>query len=300
MTTRTGWGATFRGAVLVTVGVAEIHREPAHASEITTQALLGERLRVLAVRDEGRWLDVRLPDGYRGWLRSWLAAPDIRSWPGTRVVEVDEPLTWLRSAPDAAAEPICDLVIGARLATGPRAPGGWVGARLPDGREGFLPMAHLLGGGPRARSALRRPKKVRDLLLTARRFLGVPYVWGGKSPKGFDCSGLTQLVHGLHDLSIPRDAKEQGHWFARHAEVLNDPLRVPPGGLLFFGKHHRQAGHVGFSLGNGDLLHAQGRVKLQSMDPSNVNYNKDLSALFLVGHSPHPGLVALDSGKRRA
>lgn len=288
-----------RGAsVLVTVGVAEIHRDPAHASEITTQALLGERLRVLATRDGGRWLHVRLPDGYRGWLRSWLAAPDRAGWPGARVVEIDEPLTWLRAAPRAGAEPLADLVVGARLAAGVRAPAGWVGAALPDGRTGFVPARHVLGGRARPKSAARRPKRVADVLATARRFLGVPYVWGGKSPKGFDCSGLTQLVHELHGLAIPRDAKDQARWFAAQGKVVADPLVVPPGGLLFFGASPRRAGHVGFSLGKGEFLHAQGRVKIQSMDASKSNYNNDLAAIFLAGHPPHPGLVALDRRKR--
>jgi cell wall-associated NlpC family hydrolase len=283
------------GSVLVTVGVAEIHREPSHESEITTQALLGERLRVLAVRDGGRWLRVLLPDGYRGWLRSWLAAPDVRGWPGSRVVEVDELLTWLRSAPRASAEPLADLVVGARLAAGGRAPAGWVGAALPDGRAGFVPARHVLGGRARAPGAPRRPKTVRHLLDSARRFLGIPYVWGGKSPKGLDCSGLTQLAHALHDLPLPRDAKDQARWFARHTARLKDPLLVPPGGLLFFGANPRRAGHVGFSLGKGVFLHAQGRVKIQSLDPSKPNYNKDLAGIFLAGHPPHPGLLALDS-----
>lgn len=270
--------------VLVAVSVAEIHREPAHESEIVTQSLMGERLAVLSRVNSGRWLQVRLPDGYRGWVRSWLVCPDVRGWPGPRVAEIDEPVTWIRSAPEEGAEPVSDAVIGVRLPGAPSGTSGWVRVSLPDDRSGFVPAGHLLGRRIRPAAAARRPPRPAALLATARRFLGVPYVWGGRSPRGFDCSGLVQMVHELHGLSIPRDSRDQRRFLSRRRPDLTDPLAVPPGGLLFFGPAPGRTTHVAFSLGKGSILHAQGRVRIQSVDQVNPLYHGDLAALFQVGY----------------
>lgn len=283
---------TRRRRALVNVSVALIHREPAHTSERVTEARMGERPIILAEADSGRWLKVRLEDGYEGWFRSWLAEPDDPSWPGTRVAEVDVPFTWILSKSDATAEPISDVIIGTRLMVSGRVSGGWTPVVLPDGRRGYLPSGDLLRGKPMSAASLRRPARVRALLATARRFTGVPYVWGGKSPHGFDCSGLTQMVHELHGLHLPRDARDQESWLVRRSRAIRDPLLVPPGGLLFFGQRGGVASHVGFSLGGGAFRHAQGRVREQSLDPDNSNYHKDLADIFRCGFPPHPGIPA--------
>lgn len=276
------------------VSVAEVHREPAHESEIVTQSLMGERLAVLERADGDRWLRVRLPDGYRGWIRSWLVCPDDPGWPGERLAEIDQPSTWIRSAPDPAADPVSDVVIGTRL-PGSRAGAGWVTVRLPDGRAGFLPAGDLLRGRLHGAEALRRPAAAAARLATARRFLGVPYVWGGKSPRGFDCSGLVQLVHELHGIRIPRDSRDQRRFLARQGRPVRDPLAARAGSLCFFGPTPVRTTHVGFALGSGGLLHAQGRVRVDSLDPSNANYHKELAALFQVAYELLPPRGGLDS-----
>ncbi|HEX7878817.1 MAG TPA: SH3 domain-containing protein, partial [Candidatus Eisenbacteria bacterium] len=121
------------GKRLIEVSVAAIQKEPSHAAELVTQAVMGVRVRVLDEADGGRWLRVVLPDGYRGWLRAWLAAPDVATWPGPRVAEVDVPWTWVLPAPGRHDEPVSDVVIGTRLAVLGRADGGWQPVALPDG-----------------------------------------------------------------------------------------------------------------------------------------------------------------------
>lgn len=273
------------GTLLVTVSVADIHREPAHQAERVTQAILGERLRVLDAADAGRWYRVRLRDGYRGWIRSWLAVPGRCDWPGPRVAEVDEPFAWIRSEPSAGAEAVSDIVIGTRLKALSAGGPGWLRVALPDGRTGFVSRSCLLRGTARAADGSRRPATAAAVLATARRFLGVPYVWGGRSPKGLDCSGFVQMTLDLHGITIPRDSRDQRAFFERRPAVA-DPRAVPPGGLMFFGRPAGPATHVGFSLGRGLLLHAQGRVRIQSIVPDKSIHNKELSCLFQTGHLP--------------
>lgn len=268
--------------LLVNVSVADIRREPAHESEMTTQALLGWPLRVIARADEGRWFQVRLPDGYKGWIRSWLTTPAPSGWPGQRVGEIDAALTWLRSAPDAAADPVAAVVVGNRLPVLPARHPGWLLLGLPDGRAGWISRSELLGGRPLDVRAPRRPPRVSALLQTARRFMGVPYLWGGRSVTGLDCSGLIQLTLELHGLDIPRDARDQRTHLERYGTCGSDPVAARAGELIFFGKDAARATHVGFATGGGGLLHAQGRVRQDSLDPVNPVFRRDLRELFQV------------------
>jgi len=171
-----------RRRVLIGVSVAAIQKEPAHAAERVTEARMGERPWVLDEADDGRWLKVRLEDGYEGWLRSWLAEKDDVSWPGSRVAEVDVPFAWIRAKAGQGADPVSDVVIGTRLKSVGRVTDGWAPVGLPDGRRGFVACSELWRGRPGSAIAARRPATVSALLATARRFTGVPYVWGGKSP----------------------------------------------------------------------------------------------------------------------
>ena len=99
-------------------------------------------------------------------------------------------------------------------------------------------------------------------------------------------------MHALHALPLPRDSKDQDAWLARRRKGIDDPLAVPPGGLLFFGRPGRPISHVGFSLGDGEFLHAQGRVRIQSLDKRKPHYHGELADVFRRGFPPHPGITA--------
>jgi cell wall-associated NlpC family hydrolase len=177
-----------------------------------TQALYGERVRVLARR--GAWTKIAVPDqpspldrrGYPGWVRSWqlgaaFAAPDI--------VTVRTGL--LRN--------------GTEVGFGSQVPAG----ALP--RRDTRPLPHTRA----------------DLVRTAKRFLGLHYLWGGLSAWGYDCSGLTWAVYRAHGITIPRDADAQ---FAAGRPVARSKLQ--PGDLLFY--EHPVVGHVAMYVGNGLMI----------------------------------------------
>lgn len=116
----------------------------------------------------------------------------------------------------------------------------------------------------------------------AMRFLGVPYVWGGKTPAGLDCSGLVQLVFNLAGYSFPRDAWQQAEAGIEISFDASDPM-LEPGDLLFFSHPGKRIHHVGISLGATEFVHASEWVRVQSLSAGHPHFAPDrLETLSLV------------------
>jgi cell wall-associated NlpC family hydrolase len=115
----------------------------------------------------------------------------------------------------------------------------------------------------RSSLASRRGRPIRALLTSARRYLGVPYVWGGEDPSGFDCSGYVQYLYGLHGVQLPRTADVQ---FMAGRSVPRG--QEQPGDLVFFETYAPGASHVGVYLGRGAFIHASsvGFVRISSLE----------------------------------
>ncbi|MGH7544322.1 MAG: NlpC/P60 family protein [Gemmatimonadota bacterium] len=244
--------------------LAHVRAEPRHAAELVTQMILGEEALVLSARDP--WLQVRLADGYVGWVhqgsvvRSAVDDPEAfaRSLDGP--LPPDDPAAWvvvargavLRQGPDPGSPQAADLVQGARLRI--EDPGrGPLAATLPDGTTGWLDREVAL---PANRLSERFPRDGEALVEHAAGFLGLPYLWGGTSEKGFDCSGLVQRIYGLHGIRLPRDADPQ----SRVGEPVDpgpDGRDVRPGDLAFFVEPPGgRVTHVGILAGEGRMIHA--------------------------------------------
>ncbi|RPJ73335.1 MAG: hypothetical protein EHM24_08150, partial [Acidobacteria bacterium] len=177
----------------VTVSVATMKTKPSHASELGNQLIMGMPVKVL--KREGGWYYAQsLDDRYLGWMEpdhlavmtrqgldTFLAAP--------RLV-VTALFTLVREQPSATAGAVSDLVMGDILLGG-EAKAGWVAAQLPDGRKGYVEAGAVSGFAAWKASRAATPDNIEK---TARLFMGVPYLWGGTSPKGFDCSGFTKTV----------------------------------------------------------------------------------------------------------
>jgi len=249
----------------VTASVAEVRREPRHAAEQVTQGVQGEV--VTPFLHEDGWLLGRLPDGYFGWIRDWhlqIVAAEVPAAHAARAdARIDADRITLRAAPRRDADASGESILGTCVVTRGRERA-WAEIELPGGRRGWVPQVVLRAG------TAAWPARVDSILTTTRRFLGVPYLWGGRSPKGFDCSGLVQFVFGLHGVALPRDSDEQA--------LQGRAVDVPAGGdLIFFGRE--RVTHVAVAAPDASFLHARGEVRCNSTVAGTPLHDAELWAL---------------------
>ena len=241
-------GAT---AAVVAANLTGLYAASSFLSEQVSQLLNGWPVEVLL--EDGRWRFVRLTDGYLGWAYGPYLVETAAPAP-THIVR--EPVSLLHAAPSIESSVVNRVLGGTAVAAAAR--GAWAQITLAGDPEaplrpalsGWLPAAdlRLLSGLP-VDAAGRRAQIVAD----AARFTGVPYLWGGCSAFGIDCSGYAQLLHRLAGVIIPRDADQQFDV----ARPVDYPYQ--PGDLLFFGEgagEARKITHVAVSLGGWRILHS--------------------------------------------
>ena len=114
-----------------------------------------------------------------------------------------------------------------------------------------------------------KDKIVEDALM----FLNAPYLWGGKSPFGIDCSGLSQLVYKINNIVIPRDAYQQATLGKSYSFVEE----AEPGDLAFFDNNEGRITHVGILVGKGKIIHASGKVRIDALDHNGI-YNPETNS----------------------
>lgn len=263
---------------LIRGAVSNLRRSPGNGSELTAQALFGEPVELLK-RDERGWWFVRIADGYLGWT-------------------TEEPLAKCSRAEAQAYRAQADAVVLAELAlayTGPEESAKLRVGKLPFGApvrvfERRDAMARINWAGepplwvnqhdllPMSERPRPDPPGIARTLDLMSRFVGVPYLWGGESPFGFDCSGFAQVTLEFLGASLPRDADTQ----CRSGQPIEGEPR--PGDLLFFSDQSfaaTQAGrtdpitHVAVSLGGTEFIHATQivwGVQRNSLDPASPIY----------------------------
>lgn len=227
----------------ITVPVANLRPEPSHAAGIDTQALFGESLRVFERHEGWAWVSLDA-DGYVGYLPE--AALGDPMTPTHRVIL---PRTFLYSGPDLRFPDPRALSAASLL--------GVTGEAETRGTR----YALLDGGGAVIAEHIRplREKAGIDPVSTASLFVQTPYLWGGRSGFGIDCSGLVQISHALCGIACPRDSDMQAAGFGN----LFDPAELAPqrGDLVFW------KGHVGILEDAGMLIHASGGTMTVTREP---------------------------------
>jgi cell wall-associated NlpC family hydrolase len=264
---------------IVSVSVANLRAEPAHAAELGTQALLGTPLAIL--KQKGDWLYVQTPNRYLCWTQDRVAVMDpaaYRDWSRRDKVIVTATFAVVR---DEAGEPVSDAVAGCILAL-EGATASDFRVRYPDGRTGVLARDQAAPFVEWLAQAAATPERI---VGTARRFLGVPYLWGGTSTKGMDCSGFTSTVYLLNGVVLPRDASQQVR-VGVEVEPGDGFANVQPGDLLFFGSaaagdRPERVRHVAIALGGPRFIHASVDVRRNSLDPAAPDYSNALRKSLL-------------------
>jgi SH3-like domain-containing protein len=264
-------GPGARSAVVGT-NLTSVHDGPSFLAEQVTQMLNGAAVEVL--HEEGRWGFTRQADGYLGW--TYL--PYLTELPVTDATHlVIAPVGLLRSAPEAAALLVTRVLGGTFVSANPS--GAWARVTLAGGAQGWMPAEDLraladLPGSPEARRA--------QLAHDAFSLIGIPYLWGGTSANGIDCSGFAQLLHRWLGIIIPRDADMQ--------YAAGTPVEPPfaAGDLLFFGEkgEQRRITHVAVSLGGWQVIHSsRSRNGVQVDDVQAVAHLRDhyLCAAAYIG-----------------
>lgn len=217
---------------VVARGVAPLRAEPDDAAELVDQAQYGERMTVLAER--GGWCFVQGHDLYFGWIQATHLGASMER-PLQRMVAV--PLASVRATRASDARIVDELAVGTRLPH--QSNDGWI--EIADGQ-------YVRADDTVETAALpHRYPTPDDLIATAESFLGVPYLWGGTSARGIDCSGLTQRVYFLNGVGLDRDADQQA--------LGGRPVDVArPGDLFFFGAD--RVTHTAIATGERTFIHA--------------------------------------------
>ncbi len=240
-----------------TVGVtlASVYREPSEASECLTQVFLGDPVKVQKI--QGGWARVLVPDqyrtteGYPGWLRVEQLKKSELS-PASKSLAVAYPLVYLREEPSTDGAILKQVFLATRLTL---APGG---KPVSAGGERWLPVrlagddrSYWVRGNQVVEEQMLREGQGDVIIDRARLFKGTPYLWGGMSQRGIDCSGLVYTVYRVHGVTVPRDADQQ---FQIGEAVDSEDLQA--GDLVFFGTKPSDITHVGIYAGSGMFIHA--------------------------------------------
>jgi cell wall-associated NlpC family hydrolase len=222
----------------VVIGIAPLRKEPSHQAPLLTQALCGERVTIYETDEEGWTWGQLKSDNYVGWMpASALLAPQAE--PTHRVSALR---TLIFPGPSIKLPPTDALPLEAKVAI----------IRQDDSLA-----VTVAGGHVPARHLAPLNSKESDFVAVAERFVGTPYLWGGKSSLGIDCSGLVQVALSACGIACPRDSDMQ-------EAALGQPISLAGlqrGDLIFW------KGHVAIALGRNSMIHANAFHMAVAIEP---------------------------------
>ncbi len=234
------------------LSIIPLRLEPSDTSEMVNQIIFGEHFYVL--NRTKKWSKIKLAfDGYEGYV-------DNKQYEEISEITFNQ----LENEHQFYAGELIDFISDKNnnLTTIP------LGARLPFYEKNTFTInnnSYIYEGKINSKQL---PKN--SIVETAFQFLNTPYLWGGKTPFGIDCSGFTQTVYKLCGYSLLRDAKEQ----ATQGDVLSFIEESEPGDLAFFDNEEGHITHVGIVMNDYNIIHAHGKVRIDKLDHSGI-YNTD-------------------------
>lgn len=248
-------------------GVIPVRLEPSHKSEMVTQVLFGELYRVIS--RETIWYKIQLVnDRYEGWIHH-LQTNLIDEAEFLRLEHAYSPVCMdlVQLVTRRAQQDLMPVVLGCSL------PG------LSDGKMVIGDENYEYDGSVSTFTAFDaiispaekddfRHKIAHDAML----FLNTPYLWGGRSPLGIDCSGFVQMAYKLQNIQLFRDAKDQ----ATQGELISLLYEASPADLVFFDDEEGNINHVGLLVNRSLVVHCSGQVRIDPLDQEGI-FNNDLN-----------------------
>jgi cell wall-associated NlpC family hydrolase len=242
------------GVYVVVVPVANMYSGPSDKTDVVSQAIYGSDVSLVVAH--GEWSRIQTSDHYKGWvpsrqIRILLTGNGYaKSGPAVQVeslfanIYAEPDITKHKPVVTVPFETRLELVSDTKAKDGKPAPEGWLQVHLPDLRSAWV----------QAGDVTPDPKQlsIPESIELAKRFLGMPYLWGGRSSFGFDCSGFTQMLLRARGINMPRDADQQASW---NGVTAIERKHLQPGDLLFFGSSPKQITHTGMYIGDGQFIH---------------------------------------------
>ena len=303
----TGYGQTKRMAVTA-LSENMMRLNPDYESPLETQALMGTIVEIIG--EESYWRQVVTPEPYTAWCTNLglveMTAEQINEYKAAPKYICTVQHSGVYETPSVKSRRLSDLSMGNLLRivykegkkVKPSVKKKWAEVMLPDGRKGWTPAADLK---PFAEWAGKQKLTAENIVNTAMQFEGTPYLWGGASSKGLDCSGLVRLTFMMNGHLLPRNASQQvnhgreiimecNHSITPdsdklYQEMLTRTKHLQPGDLVFFGspetfRSKEKITHVGIYIGNGRIIHASHKVRVNSLIPGQKDYYENSHRLL--------------------
>lgn len=283
---------------LINLSVANLRTKPSHSAEMATQALLGTPVDIL--KERGGFYLIRTPDSYLSWVDRYgvfqMSKDQMDQWQKSKRLIYVADQGYIYEEADDKAVRVSDLVLGDIVRAGQKV-GDFQEVILPDGRRAYARQRDFEDFEDWKK---RLEPSADNIIETAKSMIGVPYLWGGTSIKGVDCSGFTKTAFYMNGLVLPRDASQQITKGVSLDVMRNGDLDVGKakkelrkGDLLFFSASKATnprlpITHVAIYIDNGEFIHAAGRVRINSFDPSASNY--DAQSETIVGAHRYLGV----------
>ena len=301
---------------VVELSTIYMRQAPDYESALETQELMGTVVEI--VGETGYWREIVSPQPYMAWATEKglveMSAEELKAYEEAPKVMFTGLYGHVYTEPSFKAATLCDLVGGDVLRYEGKK-GKWTEIMLPSGRKGYIPTDECqphsgfrsIAQGEGSSESIS-PRTTEAIIAEAQKLLGVPYLWGGMSAKGVDCSGLVRISYIMNGIVLPRNASQQINcgdripmeidtkWWevltsapkddkeasdpqnGLKEEMLRRTKNLERGDLVFFGTPATEPGkkprisHVGIYLGDGKIIHSSHMVRINSLIPGDEDY----------------------------
>ncbi len=269
---------------VVDFSTSYLRLRPDYEAPLETQELMGTVVEI--VGEKSYWKEVITPQPYRAWCTDMglieMNSEELEAYEKAPKVMYKGLYGHIHVKPSSKSPTICDLV-GGDILRFIREKGRWTEVMLPSGKTGYEPSEELkihhgfrsIAQGDGSAESIS-PETTEKIIAEAERLLGSPYLWGGMSAKGVDCSGLVRISHIMNGILLPRNASQQINCGDKvdHTDLAN----LQRGDLVFFGSPAKEPGgrprvtHVAIYIGDGKIIHSSHCVRINSLIPGTDDY----------------------------